>query len=45
MFIGEGVPSVLLALALPWLLPDSLEHITFLHRDELLLLQADVSAG
>jgi hypothetical protein len=50
VFIGEGVPSVLLGVCLPWLLPDG-PHATdgsvtrWLAPHEVQLLQADVSAN
>jgi hypothetical protein len=50
VFIGEGVPSVLLGVCLPWLLPDG-PHASdgsvtrWLAPHEVQLLQADVSAN
>jgi hypothetical protein len=49
VFIGEGVPSVLLGMCLPWLLPDG-PHASdgsvtrWLAPHEVQLLQADVSS-
>jgi hypothetical protein len=49
VFVGEGLPPILLALVLPWLLPNSPDDTqgpaNFLTPEELCLLKADVSGG
>jgi hypothetical protein len=50
VFIGEGIPSVLLGICLPWLLPDGPHSLggtvsSWLAPHELQLLQADVSTA
>ena len=47
VFLGEGIPSICLALVLPWLLPTGPARMKpgkLLNQQELLLLSADVSA-
>lgn len=48
VFIGEGIPSIALAVMLPYLLPASptdLQKGSCLDAEELALLSADVSDG